>query len=71
LNRTGPAPRRLIAIKPGLTPAELKKALLASAIDLRPKGRDQQFGAGLVDAYRALLALQSAPMPPAQAAAAR
>jgi hypothetical protein len=61
----------LIAIKPGLTPAALKKALLASAVDLGPKGRDEEFGAGLVDAYRALLALQTAPQPPVQAVAAR
>ncbi|MFL6797606.1 MAG: S8 family serine peptidase [Xanthobacteraceae bacterium] len=61
----------LIERSPNLTPAALKKTLLSSALDLGPKGRDDQFGAGLVDAYRALLALEPAAQPPAQAAVAR
>jgi hypothetical protein len=36
-------------------------ALIATARDLGPKGIDPQFGAGLVDAYRAILSLRPAP----------
>jgi len=43
--------------RPGLDVDALKKALQNSAKDLGPKGRDDQFGAGLVDAYQALLAV--------------
>jgi subtilisin family serine protease len=35
----------------------VKKALQSTAKDLGPKGRDDQFGAGLVDAYQAILAV--------------
>src|SRR5262249_7602322 len=37
-----------------LTPDAIRKALLATAADLGPKGRDDQFGAGLADASRAV-----------------
>src|SRR5262245_9149804 len=43
--------------RPGLDVDTLKKALQNSAKDLGPKGRDDQFGAGLADAYQALLAV--------------
>ena len=43
--------------KPGLDPDTLKKALQNSAKDLGPKGRDDQFGAGLADAYQGILAV--------------
>jgi subtilisin family serine protease len=43
--------------KPGLSPAAVKKALQDSAKDLGPKGRDDQFGAGLADAYQAVVAV--------------
>jgi subtilisin family serine protease len=46
--------------KPGLDPDALKKALQATAKDLGPKGRDDQFGAGLADAYQGILAVDPA-----------
>jgi Subtilase family len=46
--------------KPGLDPDALKKALQSSAKDLGPKGRDDQFGAGLADAYQAIIAVDPA-----------
>jgi subtilisin family serine protease len=47
----------LIERKSSLDPAAVRRALLASAIDLGPKGRDDQFGAGLIDAFRAVVAV--------------
>jgi subtilisin family serine protease len=44
--------------KPGATPDEVRDDLLATAKQLGPQGRDDQFGAGLADAQRALLALE-------------
>jgi subtilisin family serine protease len=46
--------------KGGLTPDKVRNILLATAKDLGPKGRDIMFGAGLADAYAALMA-QAAP----------
>jgi hypothetical protein len=40
---------------PQLTPDALAAALIRTAKDLGPKGRDSEFGAGLVDAYEAVL----------------
>jgi subtilisin family serine protease len=40
----------------GLTPDKVRDILLATAKDLGPKGRDIMFGAGLADAYGALMA---------------
>ena len=37
--------------------AALEKVLLATARDLGPKGRDEMFGAGLMDAFRAVSAV--------------
>jgi subtilisin family serine protease len=37
----------------------LRKLLAATARDLGPKGRDDQFGAGLIDAYQAIMALEA------------
>jgi subtilisin family serine protease len=51
----------LLETKPGLTPQAVRKALLSSARDLGPKGRDDQFGAGLADAYGAVQALTASP----------
>jgi subtilisin family serine protease len=45
----------LIARNPGLTPEAVESILMRTAKDLGPKGRDDEFGAGLVDAYEALL----------------
>ena len=42
--------------KGDLTPDKVRDILLATAKDLGPKGRDVMFGAGLADAYGALMA---------------
>jgi subtilisin family serine protease len=47
----------LIELQPGLTPDEIRKILQSTALDLGPKGIDEQFGAGLADAQRAVLSL--------------
>ena len=47
----------LLQRRPNLTPDGLKRALLSTATDLGPKGRDDQFGAGLANAYRAVRSL--------------
>jgi hypothetical protein len=44
--------------KPQLTPDAVKKVLLTTAHDLGPKGRDDQFGAGLMDAFQAVNAVE-------------
>jgi hypothetical protein len=44
--------------KPQLTPDAVKKVLLSTARDLGPKGRDDQFGAGLLDAFQAVSAVE-------------
>jgi subtilisin family serine protease len=44
--------------KPQLTPDAVKKVLLSTAHDLGPKGRDDQFGAGLMDAFMAVNAVE-------------
>ena len=45
----------LIARNPVLTPEAVQSILMKTAKDLGPQGRDDEFGAGLVDAYEALL----------------
>jgi hypothetical protein len=50
----------LLERKPDLGYDGVRKALTATARDLGPKGIDPQFGAGLVDAYRAILSLEPA-----------
>jgi subtilisin family serine protease len=47
----------LIELKPSITPDEVRKVLQSTAFDLGPKGPDEQFGAGLADAERAVMAL--------------
>jgi subtilisin family serine protease len=44
--------------KPQLTADAVKKLLLSTAHDLGPKGRDDQFGAGLLDAFQAVNAVE-------------
>ena len=62
----------LLERNPRLTPQALRKILLTTAKDLGPKGRDDQFGAGLADAYRAVQAAAStARAPVANAVPAR
>jgi subtilisin family serine protease len=41
--------------RPDLRPDEVRRILTATARDLGPKGIDSRFGAGLVDAYRAIM----------------
>jgi hypothetical protein len=63
----------VIARRPDIDLAALEKTLFSTAKDLGPKGRDSQFGFGLVDPYRALDALAdkvAADRPTAAAAAA-
>jgi hypothetical protein len=43
-----------------MTPDEVRDILMSTARDLGPKGRDDQFGAGLVDAMAALSAIAPA-----------
>jgi subtilisin family serine protease len=42
---------------PRLTPDAVLKALTTTARDLGPRGNDNQFGAGLIDAYQAVLSV--------------
>lgn len=44
----------LLQAQPAATPADLARALFTSARDLGPVGRDNRYGAGLVDAHAAL-----------------
>lgn len=46
----------MLARNPDLSPPDIRAALLATARDLGPSGRDDQFGAGQVDAMGAVLA---------------
>lgn len=45
------------AKQPGLTPAKARQALMSTAVDLGKKGFDEDFGAGRVDALKALKTL--------------
>jgi hypothetical protein len=51
----------LVELKPSITPDEVRKVLQSTAFDLGPKGPDDQFGAGRVDAERAVMALAPEP----------
>ena len=55
----------LMEHRAGLSPAAVRKSLLSTATDLGPAGRDDQFGAGLADAYRAIQSLQAQAARPA------
>ena len=44
---------------PGLTPDAVRHILESTAKDLGPQGKDAEFGAGLVDAYQAIMAVQA------------
>jgi subtilisin family serine protease len=63
----------LLELKPSLNPDAVRKVLETTAKDLGPAGRDSQFGAGLADAYRAILAVNAgqARATPASASATR
>jgi len=51
----------LLDAKPGLTPPAAARLLLSTARDLGRKGRDDQFGAGLADAYSAVQSADGEP----------
>ncbi|SFF34848.1 Serine protease, subtilisin family [Actinoplanes philippinensis] len=51
------------SVKPSVTPAQLRAAIAASAVDLGVAGRDDQFGAGLLNAAGLLKALGAAAAP--------
>jgi subtilisin family serine protease len=55
---------------PTLTPAEVKRILETTATDLGPKGRDNQFGWGLVNPEKALAAVDARKKNPVAAPAA-
>jgi subtilisin family serine protease len=44
----------LMERNPALKPADIRRILMRTAKDLGPKGRDREFGAGLVDAFQAV-----------------
>jgi hypothetical protein len=44
---------------PGLSPDAVRHILESTAKDLGPRGKDSEFGAGLVDAYQAIMAVQA------------
>jgi len=44
---------------PGLTPDAVRDILVSTAKDLGPRGKDAEYGAGLVDAYQAIMAVPS------------
>jgi subtilisin family serine protease len=47
----------LLERRPGLEPEAVAEALQTAAADLGSPGRDDEFGAGLVDAFEAVSAL--------------
>jgi subtilisin family serine protease len=49
----------LIERNPSLTPKDVRAILMRTATSLGPKGRDQDFGAGLVNAFKAVSAVKS------------
>jgi subtilisin family serine protease len=49
----------IIQRAPGLSPDAVRNILQSTAKDLGPIGKDPEFGAGLVDAYRAIMAVQA------------
>ena len=46
----------LIERNPALKPGDVRRILMHTAKDLGPKGRDREFGAGLVNAFQAVRA---------------
>ena len=61
----------LIELRPTLTPKTLRNLLLSTARDLGATGRDDSYGAGLADAYRAAAAISATARAPARTSAAR
>ena len=48
----------LLERNPSLSPADVRRILMDTAKDLGPKGRDRDFGAGLVNALSAVTAVK-------------
>jgi subtilisin family serine protease len=61
----------MVARKPDMSAAEVRGALVATARDLGPKGRDDEFGAGEADAFAAVSAAAPAPLATASDGAKR
>jgi Subtilase family len=57
----------LLERKPSLKPADIRAALIATAKQLGPPRADSEFGAGLVNAYRAVTSVDRKPAAPADA----
>jgi subtilisin family serine protease len=59
--------------RPELSPDAVREILTSTARDLGPRGKDDQFGAGLVDAYQAIVVLggETAAAPSPQPASAQ
>ena len=49
----------MLAVNPLLTPTEIETLMKSTAVDLGAPGRDDLYGAGLVDAYEAVYAAQN------------
>jgi len=54
----------MLAVNPGLTPAEIEQLLKSTAVDLGAAGVDAEYGYGLIDAYAAVSAAKAAGAPP-------
>jgi subtilisin family serine protease len=52
----------MISRRPDISAADIREALTATARDLGPKGHDDEFGAGEVDAFAAVSAVAPAPL---------
>jgi subtilisin family serine protease len=61
----------LIELRPTLTPRAVRNLLLSTARDLGAPGRDDLYGAGLADAYRAAAAIGATARSSARTSAAR
>ncbi len=60
----------MIDRKPDITPAEVRGLLASTAKDLGPRGRDDDYGAGLADAFSAVTAVSGSTAPVAVSAPA-
>jgi len=61
----------MIARNPQMSSADIRATLMSTARDLGPKGRDDQFGAGQVDAFSAVSTVVPAPVAAASDDSAR
>lgn len=52
----------MVSRKPDISASEIRSALIATARDLGPKGRDDEFGAGEADAFAAVSAVAPTPL---------